>query len=839
MRTATPAESRDASTPVGLGAAEAAARLVRDGPNALEATRRGRIALAASVLGEPMLLLLVAVAALYAGVGEWRDAVTMGISVGFVIALNVYQDVRAERALDALRDLAAPRARVLRDGATATVPAASIVVGDVVALAEGDRIPADARLLGEVVLEVDESLLTGESVPVVRGGADAPSTLRAGTFVVQGQGLAEVVATGARTEFGRLGQTLSGVVRAPSPLRAQIRRVVRLFAVLSLLGATSLLVLELARGRDWRTAALPALTFGIATVPEEFPVVLSVLFALGSWRLARLDALVQRPDAIETLGCLSVLCTDKTGTLTENRMRVQAVQVPDATFAHGDAAPEARRDVLTVAAGACPPRAVDPMDLAVLGAAGAGVPVRDVQRVYPFSNALHATAVAVDIDDGGSLLCCKGSPEAVAGLCRLDAAHRAALERDVATLAESGLRVIAVARATLADSAHLPDALGEIAFGWCGLLVLADPLRADVPDALRRARQAGVRVVLITGDHPATARAIARAAGFANVDEVMHGDAIAAAAPDELAARARGCDLYARVRPADKLRLVQALVASGEVVGMTGDGVNDAPALAAAHVGIAMGRRGSDVARHAASVVLLDDRFSTIVEAIRRGRGIHANLVRAFQYIVAVHVPIAGAALLPMLLSMPPLLMPIHVVLMELLIDPASTLVFERRPGADRLMDMPPRALRSPLLTRAGFLQAVMLGGAALLGTIAAYRLVVATGVPAASLPGYVFLSILGGNLAMLAVTAWSTGSGRRGVRDLGVAAGLAVGVVVAAAAGPVPGVFHLQALSPGPAVLAAVVPALLVFAAAALGRLLRALHGGSRPMRDRAPAPL
>jgi len=798
----------------GLTAAEAAARLQRDGPNRLETPRRGAPARAAlAVATEPMLLLLAAAAALYSAIGEWLDAAAMVVSVAFVVLLNVYQNLRSERALDALRELTAPRARVLRDGMETTVPADALVVGDVLVLAQGDRVAADARLVAASALQVDESLLTGESVPVDKE-ADG-GQLFAGTFVVRGDGIAITGATGPRTELGRLGHSLATVRRAPGPLRRQIARLVRVFAPLSLAGALLLAGVALLHGAHWREAALAGLTFALATVPEEFPVILSVMFALGAWRMARIHALVKRPDAIETVGCMSVLCTDKTGTLTENRMRVAAVLARDTDGMHRGAAHAQRSGILRTAAHACPPHALDPMDAAVLEAAGADAPVEPPLRFYPFSDALHATAAAVREGDRQRLLC-KGAPETIAMLCGLDEPARQALDADIATQARAGFRMLGVAMSDALPASTPPDDIRGVAFTWCGLLALADPLRADVPAAVQRARDAGVRVVLVTGDHAATAAAIAAAAGIATDRGIATGQDIADATPDALRALARRCDVFARVRPDDKLRLVQSLVQAGDVVGMTGDGINDAPALAAAHVGIAMGGRGSDVARHAGSGVLADDHFPTIVDAIALGRAIYDNLRRAVQYVIAVHVPIAGAALLPVLAGMPTVLLPIHVVLLELLIDPASTLLFERRTGGPALMHQPPRPLGAPLLGWANARRAFALGSGALLGSLAAYVIALRAGFDAGSLQAYALLSVLGGNLSVLTVTAWPVPGGAGRFRAIAAAiAATCVFILVAASNDVASALLHLRGMAILPAIVAAGLPALGVMAIA------------------------
>ncbi|HTL14950.1 MAG TPA: HAD-IC family P-type ATPase, partial [Thermomonas sp.] len=623
----------------GLSSADAAARLLRDGHNALpQPGRRRGWRLVASVLREPMLLLLLAAAAVYLLLGDAGEAAALGASVLLVIGLTVHQEAKSERALQALRELGSPRARVLRDGAPRVVPAGELVVGDVVLLEEGDRVPADARLLEAADLLLDESLLTGESVPVARAPSDPEPLVHASTLVVRGRAQAEVVATGAATAVGRIGASLGAMAPERTPLQREMRRTVALFAGLA--AATCLLMIVafgLLRG-DWLGAVLAGITLAMANIPEEFPVVLSVFLALGAWRMARHKALVRRAPAIEALGAITVLCTDKTGTLTENRMRLAELAAGD-----GAALDAARRSALLEAAAlASPALSHDPMDRALLeAAAGDGLPPAPAGwqplREYPVAPGRPLYARAWRRPDGNVLLAAKGAPEAIAARCGLapEVAHRALDEAEA--MARRGLRVLAAADAGL-PAGDPPAADAGIALRWRGLLALADPLRPAVPAAVAEARAAGVRVLMLTGDHLATARAIAHQAGFPDDATVALGASLDGADEAAVEAAAAATDVFARVRPEHKLRLVQALKRRGEVVAMTGDGVNDAPALKAAHIGIAMGGRGTDVAREAASLVLLDDDFSSIVEAIRLGRRIYDNLQKAMTYVFAIHL---------------------------------------------------------------------------------------------------------------------------------------------------------------------------------------------------------
>ncbi|GAB3750138.1 cation-translocating P-type ATPase [Lysobacter olei] len=729
----------------GLTATEAAARLKRDGPNALpEPARKRRWAILVDVLREPMLLLLVAAAGIYLFLGDPQEAALLASSVVLVIGLTAYQEYKSERALQALRDLSSPRAHVLRDGVATVVPARELVVGDVILVAEGDRVPADASVLEGADLHVDESLLTGESVPVARtAGGDA--LLHASTLVVRGRGSAEVVAIGAQTAVGRIGTTLATLQVERTPLQREMRHTVAVFALLSLATCVLMVVLYgLLRG-DWLQAVLAGITLAMANIPEEFPVVLTVFLALGAWRMAKHNALVRRAPAIEALGAITVLCTDKTGTLTENRMAVAELD----DMASGD--------LLLTAALACPPMSHDPVDRAVLDAAQRASVASEPTgwhrlREYPLSSRMPAYVQAWHTDDGRRVVAAKGAPETIAQLCGLDDAGRAALHARMEAMTARGLRVLAAAVDDRAASGapDLPDSAENLRLQWQGLIAFADPLRDAVPEAVAEAQAAGVRVVMMTGDHAGTARAIAAQAGISQGDGVVRGSDVDEWDDGTVAERLAGAPVFARVRPEHKLRLVQALKQRGDVVAMTGDGVNDAPALMAAHVGIAMGGRGTDVAREAASIVLLDDNFVSVVRAIRLGRSIYDNIARAVRYILAVHVPITGLALLPLLSGGPPVLLPLHVVFLELIIDPACTIVLEREPPAGNLMRRPPRPPGQRLLDRATLLGA--LGhGAVMFATVAAtYAIAARAGAPHTEVSALAFTSIVVGNLGLI-----------------------------------------------------------------------------------------
>jgi P-type Ca2+ transporter type 2C len=713
------------AAPQGLDDDEAAARLRSDGYNELpHADRRTPLKIVGEVLREPMLALLLGGGAVYLALGDLQEALILLAFATASVAITVVQEARTERVLQALRDLTSPRALVIRGGRRLRIAGREVVRGDLVVVSEGDRVPADAVLRDGHDMQADESLLTGESVPVRKvplgastasaasapeshpGGDDLPQ-LYSGSLIVRGNGIAEVTATGPRSEIGKIGLSLATVENEPPRLQVQTRRVVRVFGLIG--GAVSVLVVllyGLFRG-GWLDAVLAGIAVGMSMLPEEFPVVLTVFLAMGAWRISRERVLTRRAAAIEALGSATVLCTDKTGTLTENRMSIAELQLADGralrTAEHGGSLPSDFSELVRCGVLASAQEPFDPMETAFhqLASRCAPEPMPErmsLVRVYGLRPELLAVTQAWRSRDGGFVVAAKGAPEAIGALCRLSRERLDALRSTCDAMAARGLRVLGVARAKL-EGERLPESPNEFDFELLGLVALADPLRAGVRDAVEECRRAGVRVVMITGDYPTTAAAIASEAGL-DTTTILTGTDLRRTTDADLARDAASVTVFARITPDQKLRIVEALKRRGEAVAMTGDGVNDAPSLKAAHIGIAMGGRGTDVAREASSIVLLDDDFGSIVNAIRLGRRIYDNLRKAMAFILAVHVPIAGLALLPLLLGLPILFTPIHIAFLEMVIDPVCTLVFEAEIGERDLMRRRPRPPAEPLLPR-------------------------------------------------------------------------------------------------------------------------------------------
>lgn len=711
---------------IGLSSAQAAQRLAQDGPNELPGHgERSLVGIVREVLTEPMFLLLIAAATIYVLLGDLREAIVLGSSIFVVVLITIFQERRTEQALARLKDLSSPRALVIRDGLERRIAGHDVVVGDTILLREGDRVPADAVLSGSTALSADESILTGESLPVDKsasstGEADENTRVYSGSLVVRGYGVAQVTATGIRTEIGKIGRALTALTPETTPLFRETRRITRVVAVCGLLLCAVIAVVYGAARSDWLGGVLAGITVAMGILPEEIPVVLTVFLAMGAWRISRVGVLTRRMPAVESIGAVTILAVDKTGTLTENRMRLAVIETQEGcvdlrgTAVMLDAAAES---VLATALAASEREAFDPMERAIHEAAQHLTPkhVRelaqmDLVREYDLTPALLAVTHVWRRQQSDKWdIAAKGAPETILDLCRMDATLRAKLMQRVAEHARSGLRVLGVARGAVNSSA-MPESPRAFDLTFLGFVCLADPLRNDVRDSLAECSQAGIRVVMITGDHPGTAIAIAEQAGFDIHGGVLTGVEIETMDAEALRIRTRDVNIYARSKPEHKLRLVQAFKANGEVIAMTGDGVNDAPALKAAHVGVAMGGRGTDVAREAAALVLVNDDFKSLVTAVRLGRRIYSNIRHAISYIVAVHIPIAGLGLLPVLLGWPLLFYPVHVLFLEFVIDPACAFVFEADPESANVMRRKPRRPDEPLFSKAILRRSVLLG---------------------------------------------------------------------------------------------------------------------------------
>ena len=675
------------------------------------------------VVCEPMFLLLIFAALIYFILGEPRDGAIMLVFVFGVISIDVIQEWKTDKTLNALKDLSAPHVKVLRDGKETVIPSKDLVPGDLMLIAEGVKIPADGTVLKANDLCVDESSLTGEPEGVwkVTPDEEEPSLdywrkdyCYAGTLVTQGSACILVDKIGASTEYGKIGKNVAAAPETPTPLQKQTRKLVKLCAVIAAVLFTLVGVITYFNIRDHAFGSrliesiLSGITLAMAMIPEEFPVILTVFLSMGAWRLAKKHSLVRKLPSVETLGAVSVLCVDKTGTITMNQMTVRETWAVD-----GDS------DTLCEIMGlGCEADAYDPMEKAMLnycetvGVTKEHLLSGQLLAEYSFTNELKMMG-HVWQHDGEIIVAAKGSPERILTLCDLDAEEKIQAEDKILELSQQGLRVIAVGRMNPKSITEIPDKITDCKLTLCGLIGLADPPRQSVKQDIQQCIKAGIRVVMITGDNGVTASSIAKQIGMPNSDSIISGDELNQMSDEELRKRIEHVSIFSRVVPEHKMRIVRAFQENGEIVAMTGDGVNDAPALKYADIGIAMGKRGSEVSREAADLILMDDNFSTIVDTVRDGRRIYDNIRKAVGYVFTIHIPIALASLLAPFLGINPanlLLLPLHVVLLELIIDPTCSIVLERQPAEHDIMQRKPRNPNEKILTAATLIKSVLQG---------------------------------------------------------------------------------------------------------------------------------
>jgi Ca2+-transporting ATPase len=710
------------------------------------------------VATEPMVYLLLACGSIYFLIGDRQEASMLLGFLFLIVGITIFQEHKAERALETLRDLSSPRALVIREGRKQRIAGKEVVREDLILINEGDRVPADAVLIAANNLAADESLLTGESAPVDKR---IDSNIFAGTTIVRGQALGIVTAIGANTELGKIGKSLQTSKREYTRLELHTTQLVKQVAWIAAAICLFVVITYAVHRNNWLEGSLVGLTLAMAILPNELPAVLTIFLALGAWRMSQRRVLTRKLPAIENLGSTTVLCVDKTGTLTLNQMSIQQMysqgQFIDLFDSKLHSLPEEFHEALEFGILASQQDPFDPMELAF---ASAGVRyLRDTEHLhhdwalekeYPISpELLSISHVWKPRLGGGFVIGAKGAPEAIIDLCHLNPAAAELMSKVSETMAQEGLRVLGIAKAQ-SNVASLPIHQHDFDFSFVGFIGIADPIRPEVPSAVSECRTAGIRLVMITGDHPATARSIAKKIGLEAPSRVVTGSELKNMSEMDLAKAVKEVQIFSRVSPAQKLQLVEALKAAGEIVAMTGDGVNDAPALKSAHIGIAMGRRGTDVARESASLVILDDDFGSIVEAIRMGRRVYTNLKSALIYLFAIHIPIAGMSVLPVVFDLPLVLLPAHIALLHLIIEPTSSVAFEVEPAAPTTMKTPPRNPHEPLFSRQLWLPCILQGASILIALIFVFLIALHRGQGEADARALVFTTLIVSNLMLI-----------------------------------------------------------------------------------------
>lgn len=716
------------------------------------------------VFKEPMFLLLVVTALLYFLLKKPQEAIIMLVFVGFVATITFVQEWRTENALNALKDLTSPQVTVLRDGKKKRIKSNELVPGDIVLLAEGERIPADCRVIEVSNFFVDESVLTGESEPVLKTVDEdnenndywKKNIIYAGTLVTFGKCTARVESTGFNTEYGKISKAVSEAKEELTPLQRKTRALVKNLAIVGFFLCLMVIVLTYFYNHDLIKSILSGITLAMAIIPEEFPVVLTVFLSLGAYRLAKNNTLMRRISAVETLGSATILAVDKTGTITKNSMEVKRVYHNEKLE---DASEFKSKDLSELMIMACEREPYDPMEKAIIASAKKNID--SVEKIYDydvahkiaFDSKTKRMANVYEIDDK-YYTAAKGSPETILPLCQLNESEIRKIEAEVDRMAARGLRVLALADAVTTE---VHEELEDYSLNFKGLVGLQDPPKDGVNEAIELCKKAGIRVVMITGDYSKTAVAIGNEIGLKYKDCSITGEEIDKMRDEELIEAVKHCDVFSRVIPEHKMKIIRALKANGEIVAMTGDGVNDAPALKNADIGIAMGKRGTEVAKEAAHMILMDDNFTTIVGSVKDGRRIFDNIRKAMVYIMVIHIPIIAMALFSPVFNIPQILLPVHVVLLELIIDPTCSIIFEGEEAEPNIMNKPPRNPEEPLLTKDMVVKVLLQGATMFAGAFIPFHFMVDSGVAIETARSFSLISLIFANVMLVLVNRSNT----------------------------------------------------------------------------------
>ncbi|MFZ4084080.1 MAG: cation-translocating P-type ATPase [Vampirovibrionia bacterium] len=775
-----PSSSINSTDYKGLSEQEALERLKKDGPNELPAANpRNFFTISLDVIKEPMFILLVLCCTLYIILGDLEQALILSVFVAVIIGITLFQSWKTESTLNSLKELSSPKSLVIRDSQELYIPSRELVIDDILILNEGDKVAADVIVLNTANLMVDESSLTGESVPVrkniweekssiTKPGEEGGVVVYNGTLITQGMAYTKIIAIGKNTELGKIGSALKSITKNDSRFQLEVAKLVNRMLIIA--GVLCLVIIGcFALRNDLLKGLLTSITFAIAMLPEEIPAVLTIFMALGAFRISQKNVLTRKMSAIETLGSITVLCSDKTGTITENKMKLSEV------FHQGESykiteepLPEKFHHLIEFAILASKENSFDPMEKALMKMISTNLVDSEhlhqdwkLIQEYPLSKDLSAMSraweKAGEAEKSKFSFYSKGSPEAIFDLCHLNTDEIKELTAAEANLASRGLRVLGVAKSK-STLEYTPGEQHDIDFEFCGLLGFSDPIRPGVKEAVADCYSAGIKVIMITGDYHITAQNIATEIGLKNPDKFITGNDLAKLSDEELQARIKDISIFSRVIPEQKLRIINALRTNQEIIAMTGDGVNDAPALKSSDVGIAMGATGTNVARESADLILLDDNFSSIVSAIKLGRRIFENLRKAMSYIVAVHIPIAGLTLIPVIFSsLPTIFFPIHVAFLELIIDPTCSIVFEAEPATKDSMLKAPRKTTEPILNHKKLITSVLQGFSVLLLVLGVYLLAVQAKKPEGEIRLLSFGTLLIGNFFLALVNkSWT-----------------------------------------------------------------------------------
>ncbi len=732
----------------------------RHGQNKTDQKKENGFLIAAkSLIKEPMFLLLLAASAIYFISGETGDGIFMVSAIVLVAAISFYQESRSRNAIDALHKLTQPFSKVIRDGEEIEIPSEEIVIGDHMIVREGTSVPADGVVIQSNDFSVNESILTGESLPVSKN-QDENNQVYQGTTVMGGLAICRVDTIGSNTRLGKIGKSIGQIEEEDTPLQNQIGNFVKKMALIGVIVFLFVWIINFYLSRDFLDSLLKSLTLAMSILPEEIPVAFTTFMALGAWRLMKLGIIVKQTKTVETLGSATVICVDKTGTITENKMTLAKMYVHASKkiALPSEVSSESEKELIRLAMWSSEPIPFDPMEVA-LHEAYSGITASDERALYklifeyPLEGRPPMMTHVFESESGHRIIAAKGAPEALIKVSELTTSEKDEVHRVGNQFASEGYRVLGVG-VTEFEGRDFHVTQQQYAFRFVGLVAFYDPPKKNIHSVLDSFYKAGIRVKMITGDNAATATTIGKLVGFRGVENTLNGEELMAMNESELEDCVLNTHVFTRMFPEAKLRIINALKAKGEIVAMTGDGVNDGPALKAAHIGISMGKKGSEIARQASSLILIEDDLARMVDAVAMGRKIYTNLKKAIQYIISIHIPIILIVFLPLALGWiyPSIFSPIHIIFLELIMGPTCSIIYENEPLEKNLMVQKPRPFTSTFFNLSELTTSIAQGLIITMGTLFIYQYAVRTGHDETSVRTMVFITLISANVFLTLV---------------------------------------------------------------------------------------
>lgn len=740
----------------GLSTEEVISSRNKNGSNSLEHQKKNHFLMSLlEMVKEPMFLLLVAAASIYYISGDYGDGIFMTVAIFLVAAISLFQEARSRNAIESLKKLSQPKSKVIRNGELVEIPSEEIVLGDFIQVEEGTFVPADATIIQSNDFSVNESILTGESLSVFKNEASEIKQVFQGTIVATGLAICEVTAIGNQTQIGKIGKSIETIIEEKTPLQIQITNFVTKMSIIGLVIFVIVWAINYFQSKSVLDSLLKALTIAMSVIPEEIPVAFASFMALGAWRLMKMGIITKQTKTVETLGSATVICTDKTGTITENKMSLAQLYLfkSDAIVDTKEKLNPEAEEVLNYAMWSSEPIPFDAMEIAIHEAYTKLESVDErpnfkLVHEYPLDGKPPMMTHVFEDSKGKKIIAAKGAPEAIIAVSHLSESEKKQVLVAIEKMANEGYRVLGVGVTEFSET-NYPKTQQEFKFTFKGLVAFYDPPKANIQEVFETFYKAGIQVKIVTGDNAQTTTTIAKQIGFKHDDKVLNGDELMTMDEATLKVKVMETAIFTRMFPEAKLKIIQALKDNNQIVAMTGDGVNDGPALKSAHIGIAMGKKGTEIAKQAANLILIDDDFAKMTDAIAMGRKIYVNLKKAIQYIISIHIPLIMIVFIPLALGWlyPNIFTPVHIIFLEIIMGPTCSIIYENEPMESNLMLEKPRPLTNTFFNFKEITISITQGLAITLGLLLMYQYCVQNNFSETYTRTSIFLTLIASNI--------------------------------------------------------------------------------------------